>query len=222
MTVDAIRRGVPGAATAVHLRRRRRGLNEIDEWGLDPELVAMADPAFALRWDIDVRGAEQLPRVGGAVLVFNRRFGFSEPWVVARGVRQATGRFVRTVGVSDGGVPGALQRRFGGVLDRPDEVADLLRAGQLVGLPTGRDVRARDRVGHLDVERLQAALDTGTPVVPVALVGRELGRQWHVVVGPPSRPPRRGGPLAAVELAEATRHATQVLLEDALPSTWWS
>lgn len=221
MSVDLVRRGVPGASAAARLARRARGDYEIDEWGLDPELVALADPIFGLRWDIDVRGAEQLPMVGGAVLVFNRRLGVSEPWVVARGVRQATGRFVRTVGVPDLTGVGPFLRRFGGVLDRTDEIAGLLRAGQLVGLPTAHDLRSRDRVGQLDVERIAAAIGTGSPVVPVALVGREAGRRWTIVVGEPIVPEVEGGPLAAQELAEATRHATQALLDDALPSSWW-
>ena len=221
MTLDAIRRGVPGAASAAHLGRRLRGRNEIDEWGLDPELVSFADPVLALRWDIEVRGAERLPSVGGAVLVFNRRFGLSEPWVLARGVRQATGRFVRTVGVPDLAGVGPFLRRFGGVLDRTDEIAGLLRAGQLVGLATERDVRSRERVGKLEVQRLDAALATGSPVVPVALVGRELGRQWTIVVGEPVHPRASAGPLAALELAEDVRQADQALLEDALPSSWW-
>lgn len=219
--IDAIRRGVPGAEAAANVGRRLRGINEVDDWGLDPELVSLADPVLALRWDIQVRGAEHVPVVGGGVLVFNRRFGVSEPWVVARGIRQASGRFVRTVGLPDVPVAGPLLRRFGGVLDRPDEIAGLLRAGQLVGLPTHRDLRGRDRVGRLDVERIEAAIATGVPVVPVALIGRETGRRWRIVVGEPVAPDPDGGPLAALELAEATHHATQVLLEDALPTRWW-
>ncbi len=221
MTVDAIRRGVPGATAAASLRRRAAGAFDIDEWGLDPELVALADPVLALRWDLEVTGAERLPAVGGAVLVFNRRLGVSEPWVLARGVRQATGRFVRTTGVPDVAPLGPFLRRFGGVLDRTDEIAGLLRAGQLVGLAMARNVRTRERTGRLDVEQLEASLATGTPVVPVALVGREAGRAWKVVVGEPVAPPASAGPLAATELAEATRSAVQALLDDALPSSRW-
>ncbi|MCU1370122.1 MAG: hypothetical protein JWO77_1316 [Ilumatobacteraceae bacterium] len=221
MSTSLLRRGVPGAQLAAHVHRRARGAFDVDEWGLDPELVSLANPVFALRWDIEVRGAEQLPAVGGAVLVFNRRFGISEPWVVARGIRQATGRFVRTVGVPDTAPIGPFVRRFGGVLDRTDEIAGLLRAGQLVGLPMSRDVRSRERVGHLEVERLEAALETGAPVVPVALVGRELGRAWTIVVGEPVPPVTDGGPLAAAELAEHTHRAAQLLLDESLPTSWW-
>jgi len=217
----AIRRGVPGATLVSQVGRRLRGATPIDEWGLDPELVAMASPVLGVRWDIQVEGAERLPIVGPAVLVFNRRFGASEPWVLARGVRQASGRFVRTVGVPDVAVVGPLLRRFGGVLDRTDEIAGLLRAGQLVGLPMSRDLRSREHAGALEVERLDAALETGAPVVPVALVGNELGRSWRIVLGEPVVAPVEAGPLAAAELAEATRHAVQSLLDEALPPGWW-
>lgn len=216
-----LRPSLPGTALVEHLERRVTGSYVVDEWGLDPDVVWLADPVFALRWDIRVTGAEQLPTVGGAVLVFNRRLGVSEPWVLARGIRQTTGRYVRTVGVPDVAPVGPVVRRFGGVLDRTDEIAGLLRAGQLVGLPMRREVRNRERAGRLEVERIQAALDTGVPVVPVALAGRELGRVWRVVVGSPVEPRRRGGPLAAAELAEATRQSVQELLDDALPASWW-
>lgn len=213
-------RSLPGAATLEALRRRVIGAYDIDEWGLDPELVALADPMLALRWEIEVRGAERLPAIGGALLVFNRRFGISEPWVLARGIRQDAGRFVRTVGVPDVGVVGPLLRRFGGVLDRTDEVAGLLRAGQLVGLPLTRGLFARDQTGGLAVDRLDAALATGSPVVPVAVVGREAGRRWQLVVGEPMPPAIDGGPLATTELAEAVATAVQSLVDETLPPSW--
>lgn len=219
MTV--IRRDLPGSGMARHVQRRLRGEYDIDEWGLDPELVSTTNPVFALRWDIEVQGAEWLPTVGGAVLVFNRWSGISEPWVLARGIRQSSGRFVRTVGVPDIDGIGPFLRRFGAVLDHPDEIAGLLRAGQVVGLPTGRDLRSRGVVGSLDVRRIEPALVTGSPVVPVALAGRELGRTWRVVIGPPVEPERRGGPLGAVELAEVTRAVVQDLLAEALPPRWF-
>lgn len=221
MSLADLARGLPGADTAALLGRRARGEHLVDEWGLDPELVALADPATALRWDIAVDGAARLSAVGGAVLVFNRRFGWSEPWVLARGVRQASGRFVRTVGVPDVAPVGPLLRRFGGVLDRGDEIAGLLRAGQLVGLPMDANLRSRDQAGAIGVGRLEPALAVGAPVIPVALVGREAGRRWRVIVGEPVKR-RRRGPLAAVELAEATHRAVQDLLDAAVVPSWWS
>ncbi len=143
MNFAEVTAGLPGAGAAARLGRRARGAFDVDEWGLDPELVGLVDPVLSLRWSIDVVGAEQLPAVGGAVLVFNRRVGVSEPWVLARGIRLATGRFVRTVGVPDVAPVGPVLRRFGGVLDRTDEIAGLLDAGQLVGLPMARALRGR-------------------------------------------------------------------------------
>lgn len=209
-----------GAVSEV-LARRVTGRYDIDDWGLDPDLVALTDPAFALRWNISVEGAEVLPAVGGAVLVFNRRIGVSEPWVVARGIRQSTGRFVRTVGAPDRAPIGPFLRRFGAVLDRTDEVKGLLRAGQLVGLPMRRDVRNREHAGALEVRRIQAAIDTGSPVVPLACVGRELGREWKLVLGEPLKASRRAGPLAAAELAELVRSSVQEQLDDGLSASWW-
>lgn len=221
IAMDIVRRGLPGASSAVQLGRRLRGAYEIDEWGLDPSLVTLTDPLFALRWDIEVQGAERLPAVGGAVLVFNRRLGLSEPWVLARGIRQASGRFVRTVGMPDVAPVGSALRRFGAVLDRTDEIAGLLRSGQVVGLPMGHSVRSRENVGRLTVERLEAAIETECPVIPVAMVGREVGRSWRVVVGRPVAPTHRSGPLEAVELAEQVQARVQDLLDESLPSSWW-
>lgn len=208
-------------ATVATLRRRISGSYDLDEWGLDPDLVSACDPLFGLRWSITVVGADNLPAVGGALLVFNRRLGISEPWVVARGVRQATGRFVRSIGAPDHAPVGPLLRRFGGVLDRPEEVSGLLAAGQLVGVPMAREVRNREHVGELHVARVRAAIDRGCPVVPVAAVGRELGREWKLVIGEPVAPRRKAGPLAAAELVEATRAAVQVQLDDGQSASWW-
>ncbi|MGB3055577.1 MAG: hypothetical protein WBB52_12060, partial [Acidimicrobiales bacterium] len=126
-----------------------------------------------------------------------------------------------TVGAPDVAPLGPLIRRFGGVLDRTDEVAGLLRAGQLVGLPMRRDLVNREHVGRLEVGRIRAALETGAPVVPVATVGREVGREWQLALGEPVRLRRRSGPLAAQELAEATRAVVQELLDETLPASWW-
>lgn len=220
MSSGTVLGGWPGSWALATLGRRVTGNHDVDEWGLDPDLIALAEPLLALRWDIIVEHVDRLPGLGGALLVYNRRFGVSEPWVLARGVRRASGRFVRTVGVPDVAPLGPALRRFGGVLDRTDEVTGLLRAGQLVGLPLTRDLRGRERAGGLEVDRLEAAIATASPVVPVALVGHEIGRAWRLVIGRPIAPVARGGPLAAAELAETAHRGVQTLLDDALPRSW--
>lgn len=199
------------------MRRRIDGTHEVDEWGLDPDLIDVLSPALGLRWDIHSQWTDRLPRSGPAVLVHNRRAGVSEAPVLARGVRLATGRFVRTTGLIDIAPASEIGRRLGGVLDRPDELTGLLRAGELVSLPLQREWRYRHRAGALDPVALGPALATGAAVVPVALVGRETGRRWRLLVGDPLPTPAGRGPLAVVELAEAARRGVQQLLDLALP-----
>ena len=67
-------------------------------------------------------------------------------WVLARGIRRASGRFVRTVGVPDRAPVGPFLRRFGGVLDRTDEVT-----GRLMLTP----VKGGWKVFGFDVRREQ-------------------------------------------------------------------
>ena len=49
----------------------------------------------------------------------------------------------------------------------------------------------------------------------------ELQEAARIVVGEPVPYDAEGGPLAAAELAEATRSAVQVLLDESLPTSWW-
>ncbi|MEY2570359.1 MAG: hypothetical protein QOE63_709 [Acidimicrobiaceae bacterium] len=202
------------------VRRRLDGSYTVDEWGLDPDLVDFVSPAFGLRWRIDVEGVEHVPADGGAIVVSNRRIGCTEPFVLARGIRLATGRHVRVVGAPDLAPIGPALRRLGGVLERPDEVAGLLRAGELVGVALARSPRRRHHAGPAPAPLLAAAVVLGLPIVPVALVGREVGRRWRVVAGPVVEPGTDEGPLAAAELADRARNAVQALLDDAFPPSF--
>jgi hypothetical protein len=207
--------GVSGA-----LRRRLEGTFTVDPWGLDADLVGLVAPAARIRWDIEARGNVELP-AGPFALVVNRRLGVTEPWVVAEAVRRLTGRHLRFVGVPDVAPVGPALRRFGGVVNRADEIAGLLRAGEAVGLWLDHEPLHRRRAGALHPEALAPVVRTGAPVVPVAADGRELGRRWTITFGEPlepavhsSGPSERGtGPLAAADLADQTRAAIQALLD---------
>ena len=200
------------AATADLLRRRVDGTFAVDPWGLDAELVELLAPAARLRWDIDVQGALDLPD-GPFVVVISRRLGLSEPWVVAEAVRRTADRHVRFVGVPDVAPVGPTLRRLGAVVDRPDEIAGLLCAGEVVGLTLGREPVRRGHAGALHPEVLAPVVAAGVPVVPVAVDGREWGRYWRVVLGEPIEAAVHPGPLAVAELAELTRLAVQALLD---------
>src|SRR4029078_1183032 len=83
------------------LRDRLQGTYEVDEWGLDTDFVAATSPLFGLRWQVETIGADVLPARGPVLLVTNSRLGLSEPFVLTRGIRLATGRFLRVAGVPD-------------------------------------------------------------------------------------------------------------------------
>jgi hypothetical protein len=199
------------------VRRRVSGTHEIDPWGLDPDLVAAVTPLVGARYDVLVDHAHRLPEDGPALLVANRRFGWSEATVVAHGLRQTVGRHPRVVGAPTIDPFGPLASRLGAVLDRPDEVAGLLRAGEVVLVLLDRDLRPRSRAGQMPVHLVAPAFALGAPVIPVGVLGRELGRFWRVRLGEPLRHPDGRGPLAVAELAERARAGVQAALDEADP-----
>jgi 1-acyl-sn-glycerol-3-phosphate acyltransferase len=204
---------------AAAVRARAGGAYTVDPWGYDPDLVELVDPVSGLIWPVRVSGAERLPGSGPAVLVANRRLGLVEPFVVARGLRLATGRRVRFLGIPDVALLGPALRRAGGAIARPEELAALLRAGQVCLLPLSR-CRSRWVAGTLPPETLAPALALGAPVVPVAVTPPGLTGPWRVWVGEPVPAPVGRGPLALAEMAEAVREGVQALLDEAHPPRW--
>jgi 1-acyl-sn-glycerol-3-phosphate acyltransferase len=202
-------------------RRRVRGDYEIDPWGLDHDLADLLVPLWKVRFGLEIDGANRLPADGPVLLVANRRVGASEPFVLARGIRQATGRHVRCVGMPDVQPVGSVLRRLGGVLARPDEVGGLLRAGEVVAVFLDRQVWRAHGAGGVPPELFAPAFDLGVPVVPVALLGRELSRRWRVRLGAPIEHPDERGPLAMVELADRARARVQAMLDEAVLPGWF-
>jgi 1-acyl-sn-glycerol-3-phosphate acyltransferase len=200
------------------LRRQGAGTNEVDPWGMDPELVGLAWALAPMRWSITLGGADHLPAAGPALLVANRRLLAATPLLVAAAIGRATGREVRFTGIADIAPVGPALRRVGGVLARPDEVAGLLRDGQLPAVWCAP--RSSRRVGPVPEAFLAAAMSTGAPVLPVAVIAPPLSRRVRVEVGPPVEPRRRTGPLAVAELAEAVRDAIQRIVDEASPPSW--
>lgn len=166
------------------LRRRVSGTYELDPWGYDDDAARVVAEVMARRWSTVVIGADQVPSSGPALLVANRRMGWSEPAVVATALRQATGRAVRPVGGLGVDPFAGLARRVGLLPARPEEVVTALRAGNLVVVPTRREP-VRSRPGHLPIDLIAAGLTAGVPLVPVAVIGWELGRHWTVRIGAP-------------------------------------
>jgi hypothetical protein len=199
---------------------RLTGRYEVDEYGEDRQLIDLLDPVVRQVLHVVVDGARFLPATGPAVLVANRRVGMLEPFVLGQGVRQATGRQPRFLGIPDVAPLGPILRRLGGAVNRPDELGGLLRAGHLATLPLGSAWRRPLRAGALAPESLAPALELDVPVIPVAMVGGELSGRWQVTIGAPVARPASRGPLALAELADEARAGVQALLDEAFPPRW--
>lgn len=187
---------------------------DVDEWGRDATIVGAASWLTHLRWPTTVGGLERLPARGAAVVVINsRRFGLT-PWFVALLLSRETGRPVRFVGRPDTAPVGAVARRLGGLLARPDEVASALHDGEVlvVGASGTMDPRA---IGTVDHRLIGPAVELRVPVFPAAVAIAQLARRARIEIAPAVKPPRRRrGPLGEWELAEAVRIRIGLMLQE--------
>lgn len=172
------------------IRRRLDGTYSLDPWGFDEDVSRIAGRLSALRWRVTVEGLENLPGDGPALLVANRRLGWSEPAVVVSAVFRETGAIVRAAGGLQIDPVGGVLRRLGAIPARAAEVGAALRAGNLVLVPTRREP-LRNQAGHLPVELLAPAVEAGVPLVPVAVIGWEFQRRWTVRIGAPVHTARK-------------------------------
>ena len=194
--------------------RRLSGRYQIDEFGLDRDLLSLVSPLAGLRWRVVVEGDQRLPEVGPALLVHNRRLGLSEPGVLGVAVRRATGRPLRWAGAPGRGPLAQTARQLGGVPSDRADLRSLLHAGELVSLPLPREPVHRFHVPAVPAMPVEVALALGVPIVPVAVSGLEAARRWIVRIGAPIATRRRRSTGDPVELAEATRAAVRELLTE--------
>ncbi len=202
-----------GSATAA-VRHQLAGTNRVDEWGMDPDAVAVAQALAGLRWSVSVVGAENVPVRGPALLVANRRPLAATPILVATALGRATGRAIRFTGIADIAPAGPLLRRAGGVVARPEEVTGLLRAGEIAATWCPSAPLSPHRVGPAPRDYLGRALALDVPVLPVAVIATALARRVRVEVGLPVAHHTGRGPLATAELADAVRGAIQLMVDD--------
>ncbi len=125
------------------LRRRLTGEFTVDDYGFDQEvteqfLMAAMRPIAQKWFRVEVRGAENIPTEGGALMVSNHSGTVPiDGMVTAFSIREKTGRFLRPLGadlvfklpiVSD------LARKGGATLACLDDAERMLRGGELVGV----------------------------------------------------------------------------------------
>ncbi|MEJ5254590.1 MAG: hypothetical protein WHS89_04505 [Acidimicrobiales bacterium] len=181
------------------IARRVSGAFPLDEWGFDRELAVAV--AAVTEWlpRPRVRGGEQLPEVGSALVVADRRLALWERLVLATAVANEAHRPVRFAGVPDVAPLGPLLRRVGGVPESPADLRGLLRSGEVVLTAPGFDVHRPLGAGRPPEAALAVALATGAPVLPLRVGVCLPGRRREVILGEPLR---TRGPSSVRSVAE--------------------
>jgi 1-acyl-sn-glycerol-3-phosphate acyltransferase len=187
------------AAGLAFLRRRITGDYPVDEFGFDPELteatvLPLARQLYCRWFRTEVTGVQHLPADSGALIVGNHAGGL---WALD-GVMTATAvhdetpnhRFLRMLAadlVFSTPVLGQLARKTGNTLACNPDAERLLAAGELVGVwPEGFKGIGKPFSERYKLQRfgrggfVSAALRTGAPIIPTAIVGSE---EIHPMLG---------------------------------------
>ena len=195
LVAEGRRAGVPDvdrhvASALAFLRRRLQGDYTVDELGFDAELTEALLPALRplyRKWfRVEVRGVENIPAVGGALVVANHSGTVpldSLMTQLAVHDEHSAHRHLRMLGadlVFAMPVVGELARKTGTTLASTTDAERLLRSGELVGVwPEGFKGIGKPFSERYKLQRfgrggfVSAALKTGTPIIPCSIVGAE-------------------------------------------------
>jgi 1-acyl-sn-glycerol-3-phosphate acyltransferase len=171
------------------LRRRLTGEYVVDEYGFDAELTrrllfAVLRPLAEKWFRIEVRGLENIPATGGALVVSNHSGTIPVDGLMTMfSVTENTGRFLRPLGadlVFRTPVVAGLARKMGATLACTEDAERMLSGGELVGVwPEGFKGIGKPYSERYKLQRfgrggfVSAAMRTGVPVIPVSVVGAE-------------------------------------------------
>ncbi|WP_410786051.1 lysophospholipid acyltransferase family protein [Kribbella sp. C-35] len=171
------------------LRRRVTGEYELDEFGYDSDLtdqvlLPMLRPMVEKWFRVEVRGIENIPSDGSALIVANHSGTMPLDGLVTQVVvADHTGRPLRTLAadlVFQTPFVGELSRKGGATLANNDDAERLLRQGNLVGVwPEGFKGLGKPFAERYKLQRfgrggfVSAAMRTGVPIVPCSIVGAE-------------------------------------------------
>ncbi|SDP64752.1 1-acyl-sn-glycerol-3-phosphate acyltransferase [Klenkia soli] len=173
------------------LRRRLTGEYETDEFGFDPDLadhllMPVLRPLFQKWFRVETQGLANIPDVGGALVVANHSgtipLDALMTTVALHDDHPASRRF-RLLGadlVFQFPFIGAMARKLGSTLACNEDAERLLTEGELVGVfPEGFKGIGKSFSERYTLQRfgrggfVTAALRTGAPIVPCAIVGAE-------------------------------------------------
>jgi hypothetical protein len=212
--IEALASAATEGVRAASRRLSEEPAGATDDWGRDPLLVRNMMLLAQLRWSVTTGGDQHIPKRRGALIVVNAPRLSSSTVFTAFAISEAIDRPVRFVGRRQLAPLAAYDRRIGGLLDDPDEIAGALRADEIVVLGAGTASGLRS-VGAIDHTVIGAALATSTRVFPAATTSSPFARRARVEIGPETRPPRkRRGPLSELELADRVRADVHDLLTE--------
>ena len=171
------------------LRRRVSGDYVVDEYGFDQEVterfLMTALRPIAQKWfRIEVRGVDNIPAEGGALVVSNHSGTIPVDGLMTMvSIHDHTGRFLRPLGadlVFKMPIVSKMARKGGTTLACNEDAERMLRAGELVGVwPEGFKGIGKPYAERYKLQRfgrggfVSAALRTGVPIIPLSVVGAE-------------------------------------------------
>ncbi|MCR1783597.1 1-acyl-sn-glycerol-3-phosphate acyltransferase [Nocardioides carbamazepini] len=171
------------------LRRRLTGDYTVDEYGFDAEVterffMAALRPVAQKWFRIEVRGIDNIPAEGGALVVSNHSGTVPVDGLMTMvSIHDHTGRFLRPLGadlVFRLPLVGSVARKGGATLACSEDAERMLRGGELVGVwPEGFKGIGKPFSERYKLQRfgrggfVAAALRTGVPIVPLSVVGAE-------------------------------------------------
>jgi 1-acyl-sn-glycerol-3-phosphate acyltransferase len=171
------------------MRRRVTGDYTVDEYGLDTEVtdrfvLELLRPLATKWFRVEVRGVENIPAEGGALLVSNHSGTIPLDGLVTMfAVHETTGRHLRPLGadlVFRLPFVGELARKAGATLACTEDATRMLSKGELAGVwPEGFKGIGKPYSERYKLQRfgrggfVSAAIRTGVPIVPCSIVGAE-------------------------------------------------
>ena len=171
------------------LRRRVTGDYAVDEYGFDQEVtqrffMAALRPIAQKWFRIEVRGIENIPTDGGALVVSNHSGTVPVDGLMTMvSIHDHAGRFLRPLGadlVFKMPIVSTMARKGGATLACNEDAERMLRGGELVGVwPEGFKGIGKPYAERYKLQRfgrggfVSAAIRTGVPIVPLSVVGAE-------------------------------------------------
>ncbi|MCW2770481.1 MAG: glycerol acyltransferase [Aeromicrobium sp.] len=170
------------------LRQRLSGNYEVDEFGFDPQiaevLTAAIEPLAEKWFRLEVRGTENIPEDGGALLVANHSGTVPlDGMITGYAVKKYAGRNLRPLGadlVFSLPLVGQVARKVGATLACQEDAERLLTSGELAGVwPEGFKGIGKPFAERYKLQRfgrggfVSSAMRAQVPIVPVSIVGAE-------------------------------------------------